>query len=78
MTLRLIGSGIITGMALLKKGRMSQHGWILRFQKLMLDPVANLLILLPADQNVELLATSPAPYMSACHYDNIIIMTIMD
>lgn len=65
MTLRLIGSGIITGMALLKEERMSQRGWTLRFQKLRLGPVANLLILLTVGQNVELSATFPAP-LSVC------------
>lgn len=52
-------------MALLEE--LSQD-WALRFQKLGPDPVAHSFILLSADPEVELSATSLALRMSVCHH----------
>ena len=42
----------------------------MRFQKLKARASGSLSLFLPVDSDVELSATSPAPYLSSCHHDS--------
>lgn len=60
-------SGTLLGdMALLKE--VCHWQWALRFQKFKPGPVAHSFFLGPANPDIELSATSPAPCLPVCHH----------
>ena len=55
----------LVGIGVALSEEVCHWGWVLRFQKLKASPMADSL---PADQDVELSATFPAPCLPACHH----------